>query len=331
MSAMMQQSEAASLAVLREDGALGAVSEGRGARHLRLAPPAAVRPSVSQHISDRFLAISPNPVYHVDLVGRRYVCVSSLPLDGLATREMSIDDLVASYVHPDDQPSILTCYEDVSLDDAGVREFQFRSRTGAGYRWMLAREVASVFGADGRPLELLGVVTDITALVEARQRLAALAVTDELTQLPNRRAFRQRFDQLLADASRGRRFSLVMLDIDHFKKVNDTYGHDVGDQVLVAVAGVLAGRLRRTDFVARVGGEEFALLLADISHEDAQRVAEDLRSRIAQLELPCRVTASFGLCGYEERFASNPNALYRSADAALYRAKHQGRDRVVSA
>jgi diguanylate cyclase (GGDEF)-like protein len=328
MSAMMQN-EAKRLAALCEDEGVSAAPVVRAPRHLSLAPRPVSSSVGPAPMSDRFLALSPNPIYQINLQTRRYASVSDLPIDGSAPREMGLAELVERYVHPDDQMSILTSYDDIQ--SCGVREMEFRSRCGAEYRWMLAREVVSSVDEEGRPVELFGVVTDIHALVEARQRLAALAVTDELTQLPNRRAFRQRLEQLVCESARGRHFSLVILDVDHFKKINDTFGHDVGDKVLVAVADVLLGRLRRTDFVARIGGEEFALLLSDLSHEDALRVAEDLRARIAQMMVPCRVTASFGLCSHEESREASPERLFRAADAALYYAKNQGRNRVVSA
>jgi PAS domain-containing protein len=110
-----------------------------------------------------------------------------------------------------------------------------------------------------------GVVTfnDITELRAARERVAELALTDELTGLPNRRAFRSLLSRLVAEGQRGRNFALVMIDIDHFKAINDTHGHPTGDAVLVAVARRLNQRVRRTDFVGRYGGEEFCILYVD--------------------------------------------------------------------
>src|SRR6185295_9272281 len=138
------------------------------------------------------------------------------------------------------------------------------------------------------------VLSDISLLKYTQDQVAALALVDELTQLANRRAFRERLELLSHEAARGRRFALTLVDIDHFKRVNDVHGHDVGDQVLIAVARTLQAQVRRSDLVARLGGEEFCVLEADVGDE-AAAMAERLRVAIASIERPVRVTASFGV------------------------------------
>ena len=173
-----------------------------------------------------------------------------------------------------------------------------------------------------------GVVTmaNVTELKRAERRLAELAVTDELTRLPNRRALRERLELLAAEAARGRRFSVAIADIDHFKKVNDTHGHAVGDQVLVAVAGVLRDAVRRSDLVARLGGEEFCVVQTDVDVALMAMLTERLRAAVAALREPLAVTASFGVC--HSTTTREPAALLALADQALYRAKDAGRNRV---
>lgn len=179
-----------------------------------------------------------------------------------------------------------------------------------------------------------GVVTfnDFTELRAARERVAELAMTDELTGLPNRRAFRELLARLVAENARGRDIALVIVDIDHFKRINDDFGHPTGDRVLALVAQRLAQRVRRTDFLGRYGGEEFCLLYVDVDQACAERLAEEQRQSIAALSgLPRPVTASFGVCA---SLGSRPLAeeeLIARADAALYRAKREGRNRVCSA
>jgi diguanylate cyclase (GGDEF)-like protein len=177
-----------------------------------------------------------------------------------------------------------------------------------------------------------GVVTfnDITELRAARERVAELALTDELTGLPNRRAFRGLLARLVAEGQRGRNFALVMIDIDRFKAINDAHGHPTGDAVLVAVARRLNQRVRRTDFVGRYGGEEFCILYVDVDAACAERLAEELRACIAALRVPLSITASFGVCSSVAKFRPDEDALIAHADAALYEAKRAGRDCVRS-
>lgn len=162
------------------------------------------------------------------------------------------------------------------------------------------------------------------------------AKTDQLTGLPNRRAFEEEFARMIAETDRyGREAALVIVDVDHFKQVNDTYGHDAGDQVLKAIGATLLAMARTTDKVARLGGEELAMLLPHTDREGALEAAERCRKAIEGLEVrtnvgSVRVTASFGVALYQERSGA-AGALFDRADQALYSAKHGGRNRVVLA
>lgn len=176
-----------------------------------------------------------------------------------------------------------------------------------------------------------GVVTfrDVTELNAIRGRLAELVVTDALTGAPNRRAFESRLAELVADGERGRPFALAICDIDRFKTINDEHGHQVGDDALVAFSDVLRRRVRKTDFVARYGGDEFAILLTGVDEGRAARLVEAIRLAVRQITRPLPLTASFGVCGYSTDFRISGLELVRLADAALYRAKAEGRDRVM--
>jgi diguanylate cyclase (GGDEF)-like protein len=166
-------------------------------------------------------------------------------------------------------------------------------------------------------------------LVRARDQLAALVTIDELTGIDNRRSLNQRLALLVAEAARGRRFGVVMVDLDHFKQLNDTRGHAEGDRVLRAVAQQLKAQLRKTDFVARAGGEEFCVLLTDVDAPRAVLLAERLRAAVAAL--PGGVTASFGVAVCTSPQQAHAERLLHAADQALYRAKRAGRDHVVLA
>jgi diguanylate cyclase (GGDEF)-like protein len=157
------------------------------------------------------------------------------------------------------------------------------------------------------------------------------AATDGLTGLPNKRAVTDTLKRMFAQAAAERSpLALLMLDLDHFKQVNDNMGHAIGDQVLANVAAVMRGAMRSRDFAGRNGGEEFAILLPDTEIASALRIAERVRAAIAEMSLPGTdvvVTVSVGVAGYPEH-ASTPDRLARLADAALYLAKRQGRNRV---
>ncbi|MGN6107266.1 MAG: sensor domain-containing diguanylate cyclase, partial [Kofleriaceae bacterium] len=182
---------------------------------------------------------------------------------------------------------------------------------------------------DGRLRGGVVMLTDVTALERARQRIAELADTDELTGLPNRRALRQRLELAAAEAARGRTFAVAIADVDHFKRVNDTHGHPTGDRVLVEVARALAQAVRRGDLVARLGGEEFCIVQADVTPSQGEALVERLRAAVAQIAAPVAVTASFGVC--HSSTTAVPDEMLAAADAALYRAKAAGRNRVVLA
>ena len=151
-----------------------------------------------------------------------------------------------------------------------------------------------------------------------------------LTGLANNRSFRDVLKRYTALADRaGTPLSALMLDIDHFKKVNDNFGHDRGDQALAAIAAALAGGIRASDFAARYGGEEFVILLPNTDLEGALSVAETLRTAVASMPLAGigLLTVSIGVATMPDH-ATDADTLVRAADGALYLAKERGRNRV---
>ncbi len=159
------------------------------------------------------------------------------------------------------------------------------------------------------------------------------ALTDPLTGAPNRLAYDQRIAQEFARWQRhSGPLSLLLMDIDHFKQINDTFGHKAGDRALKAIVQALRQHVRASDFMARIGGEEFVLLLPETDLEGAARVAEKLRRGIEGCEFaykgePVPITISGGIAQFCE--GDTPDAVYERADEALYRAKHQGRNRFL--
>jgi len=159
------------------------------------------------------------------------------------------------------------------------------------------------------------------------------AITDELTELANRRYFMEKLDTELRRAERfDEPLALVFADLDDFKHVNDRYGHHVGDEVLRAFGEVIRKRVRTIDLGARLGGEEFAILLIETDLKGAEALAESLRAAVAALEVrivggpPVHVTASFGIAAYPQ--THDADELMTAADLALYRAKREGKNRV---
>lgn len=173
--------------------------------------------------------------------------------------------------------------------------------------------------------------------ITLRESLRSQSIRDPLTGLFNRRYMEETMERELHRATRaGGTLGMIMLDIDHFKSFNDTFGHEAGDAVLREVAGVLSDQTRGEDIACRIGGEEFAVILPDASLEDTFKRADDLRAKVSGLKLQYRreslatVTMSAGVAAAPEH-GKDFDALLRAADSALYRAKAEGRDRVVAA
>jgi diguanylate cyclase (GGDEF)-like protein len=186
--------------------------------------------------------------------------------------------------------------------------------------------------------ELLEANDQLREEIRERERIEAVlqqtARTDYLTQLPNRRAMIQILDKEAARFERAKHpFSLVLLDIDHFKSINDSFGHDGGDEILVKIAASTRGWMREKDVLSRWGGEEFLILLSDTDVERATEQAERLRTAIEAQAFTIghgetRITASLGVAGYTSN--QGIDSCIKDADIALYRAKSGGRNCVVT-
>jgi diguanylate cyclase (GGDEF)-like protein len=172
-----------------------------------------------------------------------------------------------------------------------------------------------------------------TELVEVNARLEILTVTDSLTGLKNRHAFEESLGSHIALADRmSAALSLLLIDVDHFKSINDTFGHPVGDKYLIDVAGVLGKNSRKGDFVCRYGGEEFAVILPDADHSSALKVAEKFREAVESASWEQRaITVSIGISTLSPGEIGDATLLVSMADQALYLSKQRGRNRVTHA
>jgi diguanylate cyclase (GGDEF)-like protein/PAS domain S-box-containing protein len=217
-------------------------------------------------------------------------------------------------------------------------EMTNRKKNGESY-WA-AVSISPITDSNGNITHFVSVNEDITSRKEAEEKikhlnagLELLAMTDYLTSLYNRRYFMQRGVEEVKRARRNRQpLALLMMDVDQFKKVNDTYGHEAGDMVLQQIAAALKSSLRETDVLGRIGGEEFAILLPNTSLEEAGLLAERVRQSIANkpFEIPgalLAVTISIGVTVITDSILVIDDML-RKADAAMYQAKHRGRNQV---
>ncbi|MBZ6377933.1 MULTISPECIES: sensor domain-containing diguanylate cyclase [Pacificimonas] len=215
---------------------------------------------------------------------------------------------------------------DVSLEQAFDRADGERI-----YLEMIARAVEHKDGGK----TLVGSIRDISDHREAQQMLSKLVQTDPLTQIPNRRAFTEKMGQLLQNLPATSPATLALFDLDHFKQINDRHGHASGDEVLKTVAATVTLQKRSGDLLARIGGEEFALILTGAGLEEAARVCDRVRRKLHGLDIldedgvPISVSASFGL--RQLCRGDNQDTVLRAADEALYAAKAAGRNRVYCA
>lgn len=235
-------------------------------------------------------------------------------------------------VHPDDLPPFLRALTD-TLKGASTRyhaEYRLRHESG---EWIWVRSRGRVVERDdnGRALRFAGTLAEVTERKRDEQRLRQLAEMDTLTGLPNRLLFFDRLAQALLRAARGRRrIALFFLDIDYFKRINDTHGHEAGDQLLRAFAERMVNALRKSDTVARLAGDEFTIIveafreLSDV-HELAQKLVTAARDPVSVGERELQVSTSIGFA-ISTPGETDGAALLRRADAALYEAKRRGRD-----
>jgi len=210
------------------------------------------------------------------------------------------------------------------------RDFQYPLRDADGRLRHISVSAVPAFDAGGNFIGYRGTGRDVTELHEARESLQHMAHFDTLTDIPNRRYFEDALRQALARAERYRqRGAAVFFDLDHFKRVNDRHGHQAGDRLLQNLAKAMSARLRKTDFLARIGGDEFALICEDVVNgarpvELAEELIALIGERAASSHPDCEVGASAGVAWFD---ADGPDVdtLMRGADAAMYEAKAHGR------
>ncbi|HSX70747.1 MAG TPA: sensor domain-containing diguanylate cyclase [Pseudomonas sp.] len=236
-------------------------------------------------------------------------------------------------IYPDDMEYAAQSLESV-LEVGSVEQREYRIIRGDGeVRWLSDKCFISPPNLFGGQSLIVGIAEDITEKKVLQSELHRLATSDVLTGASNRRHFFERAEELFVEArDGGKPLSFLLLDIDDFKKINDRYGHQMGDRVLQRVSHCGAYVLRRDDLFGRIGGEEFAAVFPYCDAEQARQVAERLQREVQRLQFPCDgesfgVTISQGITVLRE--GDELDDLYGRADAAMYQAKRQGKDCIV--
>lgn len=194
--------------------------------------------------------------------------------------------------------------------------------------YLLTKKIPFVY--DGTNTGILGISRDITSLEKANQKLQEQTLLDELTRVKNRKAYNLKIKSLLAVYERYQTsFSIISIDIDDFKDINDNFGHDVGDTVLRNFGALLESNIRETDHLFRIGGEEFVILSESKTKVDAIKLAEKLRHIVASTALlsEINITISLGIC--EVTIGDSPNSIAKRVDNLLYEAKSHGKNKVT--
>jgi len=243
---------------------------------------------------------------------------------------------VMRHIHPNDRDRMLQYLrQQIETGDTNFRH-DLRIRRGNHYVW---GDVIAKISLDSKQClrKLSGIIVEIPERKKKEEKLLRKATLDALTGIANRGSFDNRLEQMVRNHQEdGTAFSLLLLDLDHFKKINDTWGHDVGDLALKHVTAIMQKTLRDEDFVARIGGEEFAMLLPHIPPETTEEIAERIRKNIEASPLitptaTIPLSACIGITCTDNKtpVIYSCAEMLKTADEALYAAKRTGRNRVV--
>jgi diguanylate cyclase (GGDEF)-like protein/PAS domain S-box-containing protein len=283
---------------------------------------------------EKMIAYSPGVIYQFELKPDGTMCFpyasSGIKHIYNVTPEQVKEDasIVFDVIHPDDIARVSATIEE-SQTSGKDWTCEYRVAHGNGYRWVYGHSRPEFFD-DGRVI-WHGMITDITQQKRLQQKLQKLATTDELTSVANRRHF---IEVLEKEFSRCRRYntpcSVIILDCDYFKNINDNYGHDVGDQVLQSLAQTINDELRSQDTLGRIGGEEFAIVLPETDIIRGAELAERIRAKVEKENIKTIAQSLTITLGITELLAgdSEAKALLKRADKAMYLGKQNGRNRV---
>jgi diguanylate cyclase (GGDEF)-like protein/PAS domain S-box-containing protein len=235
------------------------------------------------------------------------------------------------HIEQEDVPKLFQTFEEVRKTGKASRGIELKFKSKDGTRRYAETSVSLITDTNGHPLGFRGVIRDITERRQMEDTIRKLAYHDPLTGLPNRLLLNDRLSMAIARAKRNKKkLVLMMLDLDKFKEVNDTLGHQMGDSLLQVVGNRLTGLLRKGDTVGRLGGDEFMVLLPEIKKvKDSVHVAQKILASF-QEPFPCNnhklsITTSIGIAFFPDH-VEDGDTLMKNADIAMYRAKERGRN-----
>ncbi len=237
-------------------------------------------------------------------------------------------------IHPEDAPSVFATLQPYMEGKPGSASVEFRMLCkDGGWRWILGRGMVVARDDDGKPLRMIGTNSDIATRKEHERTLEHIAHFDALTNLANRMLLADRLQQAMVQAQRRQQqLAVVYLDLDGFKPINDRYGHQVGDQVLITLAARMKDALREGDTLARLGGDEFVAVLIDLDDASGSipllaRLLAAAAQPLSVKDLNLQVSASLGVTFYPQKQDLDADQLLRQADQAMYQAKLAGKNR----
>jgi len=247
--------------------------------------------------------------------------------------QLSLRDML-KIIHPNDRRKLLDIVKEYIKKGTGKFRCDIQVLIKSNnYTWV---ELIGTIDNNSKKNKLIGIAIDINKRKKEENLLEREATTDPLTGILNRRKFEQIMQQQLITSTKNNNiFSFLMLDIDLFKKINDTYGHPVGDKIIIHIVNICKNILRKNDYIARVGGEEFAILLPLTNKKEANLIANRIRSKVEltpflQENKTISSTISIG-CVTHNKQIKEISDIYKLADLALYNAKNSGRNLVCSA
>jgi len=281
-----------------------------------------------RHFLDTLIETIPNPIFYKDAEGRYQGCNRAF-LELIGVERGSLIGRTADDIWPADLAREYREADAQLLAEGGHQRYEARVENSDGQRRDVLFDKAVLTGKNGHPLGLIGTLTDITERKALEANLAHEASHDSLTGLFNRSHVERAVLHAANEVDRyGGHLGGLLFDLDHFKQVNDNYGHAAGDEVLRRLAELLHHRLREADIVGRWGGEEFLVVLPQTDLKGARQVAEDLRQALESMAMPeaGQVTMSVGCSDYRPGEGTDP--FIRRLDDALYAAKDAGRNQV---
>ena len=282
----------------------------------------------------------PNPIFYKDKDGIYINCNDSFSQNilGLAKNEIigkSLYDFPEKI--PKENADIYYKKDMELLEKTGTQSYTACVKCANGTTCYYNFYKATFMSNEGKPLGIIGIMLDITELKKEEEKLKFLASIDSMTKLFNRRHFYEISEPILNLAKRNNMpISVMMLDVDNFKKINDTYGHKIGDDVLIKLADKLQKTNRKSDIIARWGGEEFLILLPETDLKGACKIAEKIRRTIENLSIKTidnknlNFTLSIGVYQCKDKANISLDNLIQKVDTALYKAKKNGKNQVYS-